>query len=82
MSLFRTPARPTPEGWGVVQRSTKTLPREVIWPEDRCVRCRVSGQMDFSTGRALCSHCSENTVVQVASPHGLHERRVLPELDA
>lgn len=82
MSLFRTPPRPTPEGWGVVQRSTKTLPREVHWPEDQCTRCKIRGHMDFSTGKALCSHCADRTVVQVASAHGLHERRVLPELEA
>ena len=63
-----------------MQRGTKDLPREVIWPDDQCSRCRVYGHMDFSTGKALCAFCSERTTVQVASTVGLHERRAMPEL--
>ena len=82
MSLFRTPPRPTPEGWAAVQKGTKTLPRHVDWPEDKCTRCKISGPMDFSTGTALCADCAGQTVVQVASPVGLHERRATLELQS
>ncbi|MGH9178111.1 MAG: hypothetical protein ACRD0N_06110 [Acidimicrobiales bacterium] len=81
MSLFRTPPRPDPEGWAAVQKGTKDLPREVAWPQDQCTRCKTYGSMDFSTGKALCSGCSGQTVVQLASPVGLHERSTL-ELNA
>lgn len=82
MSLFRTPPRPDPEGWAAVQKGTKELPREVLWPQDKCTRCKIYGPMDFSTGKALCSECSTKTVVQLASPVGLHERRSAAELTA
>lgn len=82
MSMFKKETRPTPEGWRKVQHSGKDLPHEVVWPSDYCSRCRAHGQMHFDTGRALCDVCSERTVVQLASPVGLHERRQRPELEA
>lgn len=82
MSMFRTPPRPTPEGWRAVQTGTKDLPGEVVWPEDQCSRCKIRGQMEFSTGKALCSACAAVTTVEVASPLGLHERRSTKQLQA
>lgn len=66
----------SPAEWRTMQHAGKDLPREVAWPTDVCTRCKTTGQMVFTTGRALCPDCSENTVVQLASPLGLHERRV------
>lgn len=82
MSLFRTPPRPTPEGWRAVQTGTKELPREVLWPANQCSRCKIHGQMEFSTGKALCSDCAATTRVETASPLGLHERRGIKQLQA
>lgn len=82
MPLFKGHTRPTPEGWRVEQGKVRDLPREVVWPEDVCHRCKVQGQMYFSTGKAQCITCEELTVVQVAPPVGLHERRAVLEIDA
>ena len=82
MSLFRDPPRPDAAGWAAVQKGTKDLPREVMWPQDKCTRCKVYGSMDFSTGKALCAECADQTVVQLASPVGLHERRSDLQLNA
>ena len=82
MPLFKGHARPTPEGWRVLQTRVTDLPREVVWPDDVCHRCKVQGQMYFSSGKAQCITCEERTVVQVAPPVGLHERRAVLELDA
>ena len=81
MRLFKSPTRPDAEGWAAVQRGTKDLPREVVWPDDRCSRCLVYGPMDLTTGKPLCAVCSEHTTVQVASPLGLHERRAVPQVE-
>jgi len=82
MPLFKGHARPTPEGWRVAQHSGKDLPHEVVWPDDVCHRCKVQGQMYFTSGKAQCADCEERTVVQIAPPVGLHERRSILELEA
>lgn len=82
MGLRKGHVRPTPEGWRALQTGTKGLPRQVNWPEDQCTRCKIFGQMSFDTGKALCARCAENTVVQTASPLGLHERSAALELQS
>lgn len=74
--------RPTPEGWRALQGRVVDLPVEVVWPEDQCSRCKIVGQMTFDTGKSLCADCAENTVVQTASPLGLHERAQALELQS
>lgn len=82
MKLGKGHGRPTPAGWAAVQRAAKDLPTEVVWPQDQCTRCKSTGQMSFTTGLALCAQCSEQTIVQTASPLGLHERRSTLELQS
>jgi len=80
MPLFKGHSRPDPAGWRALQGTVKDLPREVVWPDDVCSRCKVQGQMYFGSGRAQCADCEANTVIQIAPPVGLHERRATTEL--
>ncbi|HVL93335.1 MAG TPA: hypothetical protein VM264_08315 [Acidimicrobiales bacterium] len=82
MPLLRGHARPDPAGWRQLQGMVRDLPREVVWPEDVCHRCKAQGQMYFGSGKAQCAECEARTVVQVAPPVGLHERRAVIELNA
>lgn len=66
----------TPAEWRAVQHAGKGLPNEVTWPVDQCSRCKVRGEMTYEIGKPLCSFCAENTVIELASPLGLHERSV------
>lgn len=81
MPLLRAHARPSPAGWRQLQHAPNQLPHEVVWPSDVCHRCKVQGQMYFGSGKAQCADCETNTVVQIAPPVGLHERRVVLELE-
>ena len=83
MGLFNRPEnRPDPAGWRLKQHSGKGLPHEVVWPENVCHRCKVVGQMYFSSGKAQCAECESRTIVQVQPGVGLHERREIMQLEA
>ena len=73
--------RTTPAEWRAIQQSGKDVPSEVVWPKEICSRCRRHGPMQFTTGNPLCEDCTANTVIQLASPLGLHERREVPQLE-
>ena len=80
MPLFKAHARPSPADWYKLQHAPGQLPHHVEWPHDVCSRCKVQGEMFFSSGKAQCADCEANTVIQVAPAVGLHERRASLEL--
>lgn len=80
--MRKDPRDITPAEWRARQHAPNQIPSEIRWPADTCSRCRRRGEMRMEAGGPLCAECADRTVVQTGFVAGIHERKVLPQLNA